>query len=117
MKLTLFLLLSTSLSSFSQVSQLAICYHNTPACRCSSGEVAVRDTVNRRTSDTTWWVNNPPFSGCLNLCATHPAPDTIRAIILVTMCPNCLAHARMGFVVIEQGKRPVYLDCRKQALK
>lgn len=26
------------------------------------------------------------------------------------------AHARMGFVVIEPGKRPVYLDCRKRAL-
>lgn len=47
----------------------------------------------------------------------NATPDTLRAIILVTMCPNCLAHARMGFVVIEQGKRPVYLDCNKKALK
>lgn len=90
---TLFLLLSTSLTAFSQVSYNAICHHNTPACRCGSGEVVVKDTVNRRT------------------------PDTLRAIILVTMCPNCLAHARMGFVVICEGKRPVYLDCRKRALK
>lgn len=28
-----------------------------------------------------------------------------------------IAHSRMGFVVIEQGKRPVYLDCRKRAIK
>lgn len=44
-------------------------------------------------------------------------PDTSRAILLVTLSPNGIAHARMGYVVIEQGKPPVYLDCRKQALK
>lgn len=112
---TLFLL-SISLTSFSQVSQYAICYHNTPACRCSGGEAVVRDTVNRRTPDTAWWVKNPPFSGCLKLCVTNK-PDTLRAIILVTLSPNDIAHARAGYVVIEQGKRPVFLDCRKRALK
>lgn len=105
---TLFLLLSTSLAAFSQVSQYAICYHNTPACKCSSGEVVITDTA--------WWVKNPPFSGCLKLCVTNK-PDTLRAIILATLSPNGIAHARMGYVVIEQGKRPVYLDCRKRALK
>jgi hypothetical protein len=50
--------------------------------------------------------------------ALPPAtPDTLRAICLVTLFPNGIAHSRMGFVVIEQGKRPVYLDCRKKALK
>lgn len=44
-------------------------------------------------------------------------PDTIRAICLVTLFPNGIAHARMGFVVISDGKRPVYLDCQKKALK
>lgn len=44
-------------------------------------------------------------------------PDTLRAICLVTLFHNGIAHARMGFVVIEHGKRPVYLDCRKRALK
>lgn len=44
-------------------------------------------------------------------------PDTLRAICLVTLFPNGIAHARMGFVVISEGKRPVYLDCRKKALK
>lgn len=44
-------------------------------------------------------------------------PDTLRAIVLVTLRENGPAVARMGFVVIEQGKRPVYLDCRKRALK
>lgn len=44
-------------------------------------------------------------------------PDTLRAICLVTLSPNGIAHARMGFVVISQGKRPVYLDCNKRALK
>lgn len=47
----------------------------------------------------------------------HRTPDTLRAIILVTLSPNGIAHARMGYVVIEQGKRPVYMDCRKRALK
>lgn len=46
-----------------------------------------------------------------------PKPDTLRAICLVTLFPNGPAHARMGYVVIEHGKRPVYLDCRKRALK
>lgn len=46
-----------------------------------------------------------------------PGPDTIRAIVLVTLSPNGIAHARMGFVVISEGKRPVYLDCQKKALK
>lgn len=44
-------------------------------------------------------------------------PDTVRAICLVTLFENGIAHARMGFAVIETGKRPVYLDCRKRALK
>jgi hypothetical protein len=44
-------------------------------------------------------------------------PDTLRAICLVTLSPNGLAHARPGFVVISEGKRPVYLDCNKRALK
>lgn len=52
---------------------------------------------------------------CSNCQPTQP--DTLRAICLVTLSPNGIAHARMGFVVIEQGKRPVYLDCRKKALK
>jgi hypothetical protein len=47
----------------------------------------------------------------------NPTPDTLRAIILVTLSPNAIAHARMGFVVIEPGKRPVYLNRRKRALK
>lgn len=44
-------------------------------------------------------------------------PDTLRAIVLVTLSPNGIAHSRMGFVVISEGKRPVYLDCQKRALK
>lgn len=44
-------------------------------------------------------------------------PDTLRAIILVTLSPNGIAHARMGYVVIAEGKEIVYLDCRKRALK
>lgn len=46
-----------------------------------------------------------------------PKPDTLRAIILVTLTPNGIAHARMGFVVIAEGKEVKYLDCRKNALK
>jgi hypothetical protein len=50
-------------------------------------------------------------------CSKCSQPDTARAIILVTLSPSGIAHARMGYVVTEQGKRPVYLDCRKRALK
>lgn len=46
-----------------------------------------------------------------------PILDTLRAICLVTLSSNGPAHARMGYVVISEGKRPVYLDCRKRALK
>lgn len=46
-----------------------------------------------------------------------PKPDTLRAIILVTTTPNGVAHARMGFVVIAEGRKPVYLTCDKKALK
>jgi hypothetical protein len=44
-------------------------------------------------------------------------PDTLRAIILVTTSPNGIAHARMGYVVIADGRKPVYLTCDKKALK
>lgn len=47
----------------------------------------------------------------------NTTPDTIRAILLVTLAPNGIAHARMGFVVRQPGKPVVYLDCRKRALK
>lgn len=50
-------------------------------------------------------------------CLAKMKPDTLRAICLVTLFPNGIAHARMGFVVIEQGKEVRYLDCRKRALK
>lgn len=58
-----------------------------------------------------------PSIGWTGEAITPPKPDTLRAIVLVTLSPNGIAHSRMGFVVIEQGKRPVYLDCRKKALK
>lgn len=38
-------------------------------------------------------------------------------LISLTLIPNGPAHARPGYMVIEQGKRPVYLDCRKKALR
>lgn len=44
-------------------------------------------------------------------------PDTIRAIVLVTLFPNGIAHSRMGFVVIQDGRKPVYLTCDKKPLK
>lgn len=52
-------------------------------------------------------------------CEAKNKPDTIRAILLVTLGyrQQGIAHARMGFVVISDGKRPVYLDCQKKALK
>lgn len=44
-------------------------------------------------------------------------PDTLRAELLVTLSPNGIAHSRMGYVVIAEGKEVLYLDCRKKALK
>jgi len=46
-----------------------------------------------------------------------PKPDTLRAVILVTTSPNGIAHSRMGYVVITDGRKPVYLTCDKKALK
>lgn len=61
------------------------------------------------------------FSGSLSAFSQDTlkrgTPDTLRAIVLVTLSPNGIAHSRMGFVVISEGKRPVYLDCQKKALK
>jgi hypothetical protein len=47
----------------------------------------------------------------------QPKPDTLRAIILVTTSPNGIAHSRMGYVVLQDGHKPVYLTCDKKALK
>jgi hypothetical protein len=47
----------------------------------------------------------------------QPKTDTLRAIILVTTYPNGVAHSRMGYVVIADGRKPVYLTCDKKALK
>lgn len=44
-------------------------------------------------------------------------PDTLRALILASMCRKCAAEPMPGYVVIERYKRPVYLDCRKRALR
>lgn len=61
------------------------------------------------------------FSGSLDSFSQdtvyHRTPDTLRAICLVTLFPNGISHARMGYVVIAEGKEVVYLDCRKNALK
>lgn len=67
-----------------------------------------QDTVNHRTL----------FTGiAVSKDTPNQAPDTLRAICLVTLFPNGIAHARMGYVVICEGKEVVYLDCRKNALK
>lgn len=55
--------------------------------------------------------------GTFSIKRSEPKPDTLRAIMLVTLSPNGIAHARMGYVVIFEGKEVVYLDCRKRALK
>lgn len=48
-----------------------------------------------------------------------PAPDTLRAVMLVTLSHRYhgIAHARMGFVVVQPGRKTIYLDCRKRPLK
>lgn len=69
------------------------------------------------------WSTTKPTSdqffdpGLYGFKVSMPAPDTSRAIILVTLSPNGIAHARMGWVVIQPGKPVIYLDCRKRALK
>lgn len=95
---------SGSLDSFSQVdtTQLQRALHD----MITSGAVTSTSKGNRFIS-----------SGTLAGNATYPTPDTFRAIILVTLSPNGIAHARMGYVVICEGKEVVYLDCRKKALK
>jgi hypothetical protein len=109
--LLLLFFFSGSLDSFSQGIKPDVCYHNAPACNCSSGKIVDRVP----TSDTTrelWLIN-----GAYVWKPKQATPDTLRAIILVTLSPNGIAHARMGYVVVQDGKRPVYLDCRKRALK
>lgn len=59
----------------------------------------------------------PPYCNTAGVTLITYRPDTVRAYILVTMCRKCAAEAIPGYVVIEQGKRPVYLDCQKRALK
>jgi hypothetical protein len=86
-KLLLFFLFSGSLDSFSQDDKAGIYLHEI-GLKCECSE-----------------------------CMDVVKPDTLRAIVLVTLSPNGIAHSRMGFVVISDGKRPVYLDCNKKALK
>lgn len=92
--LPLLLLTFISFTGFGQVSRNAVCYHNTPACRCSSGEVVQKGAAIYRT------------------------PDTLRALILVTLSTTRqgIAHARVGYVVLG-GEKVIYLDCRKRPLK
>lgn len=89
-KLLLFFLFSGSLDGFSQVYR----------------PESTEEPVLIQAPDGTYSIKRP-----------EPKPDTLRAIVLVTLFPNGVAHSRMGFVVIEQDKRPVYLDCQKKALK
>lgn len=98
-KLFLLWIFSGSLDSFSQaVDTTTIDYYcpihksSSPSGRCWRCDLCVKDPV----PDT---------------------PDTLRAICLVTLFPNGIAHARMGYVVIAEGKEVEYLDCRKRALK
>ena len=86
--LLLLILFSGSLDSFSQDEKAGIYLHEIGVeCKCSQ--------------------------------CTPSKPDTLRAICLITLGYRNLnvAHARMGFVVVQDGKRPVYLDCRKRMLK
>lgn len=48
----------------------------------------------------------------------HAKPDTLRALILVTLSTTRqgIAHARVGYVVLG-GEKVIYLDCRKRPLK
>lgn len=104
-KLLLFWLFSGSLDSFSQVnSDTLLNKVDALIARCKK-MCAEMDAYEK---------NNPWLTGE----AINPQkPDTLRAILLVTLRENGPAVARMGFVVISEGKRPVYLDCRKKALK
>lgn len=98
--LTLLLILTTSLSAFSQSADTSQLFDT------STGGRAVSPTDGISIGYVT-----------TGRVSSYVKPDTLRAIILVAMCPNGIAHARTGYVVIEPGKRPVYLDCRKRALK
>lgn len=90
---TLLVFLTTSLTAFSQV-------------------IDTRQPL--RQFDVSKW-GHVSTGVAVSATRLEPTPDTLRAICLVTLGYRNLnvAHARMGFVVIEQGKRPVYLDCRR----
>lgn len=117
--LILLTLLSTSLTAFSQVDTLKL----------GNRKVTPTDSVPeniKRWIDTVRFAPLPEPYMTLEVkpsvfwtgeVITFTKPDTLRAIILVTMCRRCAAEPMPGYVVIEQGKRPVYLDCRKRALK
>jgi hypothetical protein len=75
-KLLLFWIFSGSLDGFSQTSLNAICYHNTPACKCSSGDVVLMDVAK---------------------------PDTIPATLLITHKPPSFGHATNGYCVYQGG--------------
>lgn len=67
--------------------------------------------------DRSRWTTYPGVLVNDELIGCYRKPDTLRAYILVTMCRRCAAETMPGYVVICVGKRPVYLDCRKRALK
>lgn len=90
--LLLLILFSASLSAFSQ-------------------ERSAFDNVTPRLSDHAVTLEVKPA------IYSKAYPDTLRAITLVTLFENGIARARMGYVVICEGKRPVYLDDRKRAIK
>lgn len=96
---TLALLLSTS-TAFSQVADSTI---------------ALRE-YNWSTAKPT---SEPFFSGVAisENDLNRRKPDTVRAIILATMCRKCAAEPIQGYVVITPGKPVVYLDRCKRALK
>lgn len=97
--LFLFLLLSTSSAAFSQVEPLTLMPTYEPQVMIANpdGTYSFKNKEQKR----------------------EIKPDTLRAILLVTLGyrRQGIAHARMGYVVIERYKRPVYLDCKKRALK
>jgi hypothetical protein len=102
--LTLLLILSASLAAFSQA-------------RIDTVHIGALKLIGRNDRLYNHIAIGQAIGGLYTTTQDISTPDTLRAICLVTLFQNGISLARMGFVVIEHGKRPVYLDCRKRALK
>lgn len=111
-RLLLLFFFSGSLDSFSQ---------STPEDTLTLAEFRKIDTANRPINvPYTWNVRTMEMKDIDRWYYTGwIKADTLRAVCLITLGHRQLgiAHARMGFVVIQPWQPVIYLDCDKRPLK